>query len=43
MIQRIAQYKDRVIMDAIVPRIRWTQGEQPQKVQLVATEPATKA
>ncbi|PJF31947.1 MAG: NAD-dependent dehydratase [Candidatus Thermofonsia Clade 1 bacterium] len=43
MIKRIAQYKDRVIMDAIVPRIRWTQGEQPQKVQLVATEPAVKA
>ncbi len=43
MIQRIAQYKDRVIMDAIVPRIRWTQGEQPEKVQLVATEPASKA
>ncbi|MFN7210085.1 MAG: NAD-dependent epimerase/dehydratase family protein, partial [Aggregatilineales bacterium] len=36
MIQRIAQYKERVIMDAIVPRIRWTQGEQPEKVQLVA-------
>ena len=43
MIKRIAQYKDRVIMDAIVPRIRWTQGEQPQKVQLMATEPSTKA
>lgn len=43
MIKRIAQYKDRVIMDAIVPRIRWTQGEQPQKVQLVATEPSAKA
>ncbi len=42
MIKRIAQYKERVIMDAIVPRIRWTRGEQPQKVQLVATEPAAK-
>ncbi|MBO9309734.1 MAG: NAD-dependent epimerase/dehydratase family protein [Chloroflexi bacterium] len=39
MIKRIAQYKDRVIMDAIVPRIRWTCGEQPQKVRLMATEP----
>ncbi|MCS6870950.1 MAG: NAD-dependent epimerase/dehydratase family protein [Anaerolineae bacterium] len=42
MIRRIEQFKDRVIMDAIVPRIRWTHGEQPEKVQLVATEPAAK-
>jgi UDP-sulfoquinovose synthase len=43
VIKRIAQYKDRVIMDAIVPRIRWSQGDQGQKVQLVATEPTAKA
>lgn len=43
VIKRIAQYKDRVIMDAIVPRIRWSKGDQGQKVQLVATEPTAKA
>ncbi len=43
VIRRIAQYKDRVIMDAIVPRIRWSKGDQGQKVQLVATEPTANA
>jgi UDP-sulfoquinovose synthase len=35
VINRVAQFKDRIIEDAIVPRIRWKSGEQPQKVQVV--------
>ena len=35
VINRIQQYKDRVIMDAIVPRIRWKSGDQADKVKLV--------
>ncbi len=38
MIQRIAQFKDRVIPDAIVPRIRWKSGDQPQQVKIVSKE-----
>lgn len=39
MIRRVAQYADRVIADAIVPRIRWATGDQPQHVRL--TDKAT--
>jgi UDP-sulfoquinovose synthase len=35
MIQRIVQYKARIIEDAIVPRIRWKSGDQPHKVQVL--------
>jgi UDP-sulfoquinovose synthase len=34
MIKRVAQFKDRIISDAIVPRIRWGSGIQEQKVQI---------
>ncbi|PJF41174.1 MAG: NAD-dependent dehydratase [Phototrophicales bacterium] len=34
VIQRVIQFKDRIIADAIVPRIRWQSGEQPEKVAL---------
>lgn len=43
VIKRIQQFKDRVIMDAIVPRIRWTQGDQGEKVHLVGTAQAQQA
>lgn len=43
VIKRIQQFKDRVIMDAIVPRIRWTQGDQGEKVHLVGTVQEQKA
>ncbi len=35
MLQRIIQFKGRIIDHAIVPRIRWRSGDQPQKVQFV--------
>jgi UDP-sulfoquinovose synthase len=35
VIKRIIQYKDRIIPDAIVPRIRWKDGDQPQKVEII--------
>src|SRR5260221_3458313 len=35
VINRIVQYKDRIITDAIVPRIRWKNGDQEQKVQVI--------
>jgi UDP-sulfoquinovose synthase len=38
VIRRIAQYKDRIIMDAIVPRIRWSSGDQAEKVQLLGRQ-----
>jgi hypothetical protein len=37
MIRRIVQYKDRIIEDAIVPRIRWKSGDQPNKVTVLDT------
>lgn len=42
VIKRVAQFKDRVILDAIVPRIRWASGDQPDKVQIVEREAAQK-
>jgi UDP-sulfoquinovose synthase len=36
MINRVLQFKDRVILDAIVPRIRWKSGDQLEKVQVVS-------
>jgi len=35
MISRVAQFKDRIITDAILPRIRWKSGEQPKQVALI--------
>jgi UDP-sulfoquinovose synthase len=35
MISRVAQFKERIIESAIVPRIRWTSGEQEQQVGIV--------
>ncbi len=42
MISRVAQFKDRIIESAIVPRIRWKSGDQEQQVQMLdklATSP----
>ncbi len=35
MIRRVAQFKDRIIADAILPRIRWKSGEQDKQVALL--------
>jgi UDP-sulfoquinovose synthase len=35
VINRVIQFKKRIITDAIVPRIRWKDGDQPQQVSLV--------
>jgi UDP-sulfoquinovose synthase len=32
VIERVIQFKDRIITDAIVPRIRWKTGDQPDSV-----------
>jgi UDP-sulfoquinovose synthase len=42
VIKRVAQFKDRIIPDAVVPRIRWASGDQPDKVQIVEREAAQK-
>jgi len=39
VIQRVIQFKDRIIPDAIVPRIRWQSGEQQDKVEIIEMEP----
>lgn len=38
VIKRIAQFKDRIIPDAIVPRIRWSTGDGSQKVKIIERE-----
>lgn len=38
VIQRVMQFKDRIIPDAIVPRIRWKQGDQTEKVKITGYE-----
>ncbi len=35
VLNRVAQFKDRIIPDAIVPRIRWKSGDQQKKVQIL--------
>ncbi len=35
IISRVAQFKDRIIEDAIVPRIRWKSGEEELRVQVL--------
>jgi UDP-sulfoquinovose synthase len=35
VINRIIQFKNRIVPDAIIPRIRWKNGDQQEKVQLV--------
>ncbi|MCB9438203.1 MAG: NAD-dependent epimerase/dehydratase family protein [Anaerolineales bacterium] len=40
VIQRVVQYKDRIIDEAIVPRIRWQSGDQPEKVHILEYEKA---
>jgi UDP-sulfoquinovose synthase len=42
VIKRVAQFKDRVVEDAIVPRIRWKTGDQQEKVTIVEREGAKK-
>jgi UDP-sulfoquinovose synthase len=37
VINRVAQFKDRIIADAIVPKIRWKSGDQDQKVKVLNT------
>ncbi|MBE2194558.1 MAG: NAD-dependent epimerase/dehydratase family protein [Anaerolinea sp.] len=39
VINRVNQFKDRVIPDAVVPRIRWKTGDQEKKVEIVQREP----
>lgn len=34
VIRRVVQFKDRIIPDAIVPRIRWKSGDQDEKVKI---------
>ena len=38
MIKRVEQFKDRIIEQAIVPRIRWANGDQPDKVTILDYE-----
>ncbi|HRE47083.1 MAG TPA: NAD-dependent epimerase/dehydratase family protein [Aggregatilineales bacterium] len=38
MIKRIIQYKDRVIPDAIIPKITWKKGDQGHKMEIVERE-----
>lgn len=38
VIQRVIQFKDRIIDDAIVPRIRWKSGDQQDKVGITEYE-----
>jgi UDP-sulfoquinovose synthase len=40
MINRVQQFKDRIIESAIEPRIRWSAGEQTQKMGITDYEPA---
>lgn len=35
VIGRVQQYRNRVVMDAIVPQIRWTKGDQGEKVKIL--------
>jgi UDP-sulfoquinovose synthase len=37
VIKRIAQFKARIVPDAIVPRIRWKSGDQNEKVRVLET------
>ena len=34
VVNRVIQYKDRIITDAIVPRIRWASGDEAEKVKI---------
>jgi len=38
VIQRVIQFKDRIITDAIVPRILWNGGDQAEKVKITEIE-----
>lgn len=38
VIQRVIQFKDRIITDEIVPRIRWKSGDQPDHVKITEIE-----
>ncbi len=38
VIQRVVQFKDRIITNAIVPRIRWKTGDQQEKVKIMEME-----
>lgn len=41
VIRRVVQFQDRIIPDAIVPRIRWQSGDQGEKVKLVTLKEPT--
>lgn len=36
MLKRVVQFKDRIITDTIVPRIRWQTGDSGQQVDIIA-------
>ena len=38
VVNRVVQYKDRIITDAIVPRIRWKSGDQEDQVTITEYE-----
>lgn len=42
MIKRIIQFKDRINENEIVPRIRWSSGDQEAKVQILSYETSAK-
>lgn len=39
VLQRVIQFKDHIIPDHIVPRIRWSDGDHGEKVDIVEREP----
>jgi UDP-sulfoquinovose synthase len=39
VIQRVIQFKERILTKEIVPRIYWKAGEQAQKVEILEVEP----
>ena len=40
VLNRVVQFKDRIIPDQIVPRIRWSTGDSDQQVDIVDRQPA---
>ena len=40
VLNRVVQFKDRIVPDQIVPRIRWSTGDSDKQVDIVDREPA---
>lgn len=40
VLNRVVQFKDRIVPDQIVPRIRWSTGDSDSQVDIVEREPA---